>query len=189
MTLESTPHVGRVRHFLTSPFPVCILARKRGQGCCVLLGASYGENEVNFLVGEILRHIWLINIPREKENQKASREAGVVCMSNCDLAQIFKGQEQRCRSQGFKAERKKKLERVMSAELTPRVSGGCKTSRWLLHGLLNSLLKKHCVFLSVKNRMCLLWKTQKKQKKIPTPCVLQPVVIPANILATSRKGF
>ena len=50
---------------------LCILAGILGKGCCVLLSTWYQENEVNFLVGEILNQIRIVNIPGEKKNQKA----------------------------------------------------------------------------------------------------------------------
>lgn len=42
------------------------------------------DHKVNFLVWEILKQIWMINISSEKENQDAYRDIGVVCTSNGD---------------------------------------------------------------------------------------------------------
>lgn len=58
-----------------------------------------GDREVNFLVWEILKQIWIINSSSEKENQEAYRETGVVCMSNGDYLKFLKG-----KNKGLKAE-------------------------------------------------------------------------------------
>ena len=50
------------------------LALKRKKGDC----------EVSFLVWEIVKLIWARNIPSEKENQDACREAGAICLQNWD---------------------------------------------------------------------------------------------------------
>lgn len=113
----------QVWYFLMVRLRLCILGKNTRTGMLCSRCIISGDREVNFLVWEILKQIWIINISSEKENQEFYRKTGVVCTSNGDYLKFLKD-----KSKGLEAEDSRQREKTEDNDWKPtsRVSRGYK---------------------------------------------------------------